>query len=285
MLFINIEALLSHVKNLNDNASKLLHRDEETLLTPSLKRHLLQILQRPKERGAERQSHEGTLIVALGFIGSHYQVAGQRPFEELIQIPEADVNVDFADQYRNLNQNYELIHDAGQKSQLEDYLVTHPSLMVNISETGCCLRWPGASPRTLRTGELISLKKDDDANWSLGLIRWVQQHLNADPEFGVELLSERGIACGARVIQPDGSSSDYMRTLLLPHSHTQNKSTLITPALVFKAGHKVLIRQGDEEVHIQLERALLVTQSFSQFEFVVVSTTLSNHHTLNDLML
>ena len=76
-----------------------------------------------------------------------------------------------------------------------------------------------------------------------------------------------------------------MRTQLLPHNHNQNKSTLITPALVFKAGHKVMMRLGDEEVHIQLERALLVTQSFSQFEFVVVSTTLSNHHTLNELML
>lgn len=284
VFYINVDPLLSHVERLYGDGSNLRHADEGALLSASLRLHLIQSLHTPLERASERQAYDGTLTLALGFIGAHYQLAGERDFAELIQISTMASNIDLADIYMDLNQNYELTHDATRENAMDDYVIAYQSDIVNVSETGYCIRWAGTPPNTLRTGELISLKQPDDANWSLGLVRWVQRHLSADPEFGVELLSEHGVACGARVILPDGNSSEYMRTLLLPHDQSECHSTLITPAMVFKTGHAVMIRLGDEEVQVQLGRELMVTQSFSQFEFTLISTNRSTQQVLNKLM-
>ena len=46
-------------------------------------------------------------------------------------------------------------------------------------------------------------------------------------------------------------------------------ASIIAPILAFKSGHKISIRLGNEEVRAQLMREIVVTQSFSQFEFVL----------------
>jgi len=268
---IDVHPLLNHFMDLNSQEPTLLHKDEETELSTSLKLHLLQTLSAPKERASERQLHEGTLTVTLGFIGSHYQLAGLCSFEELMQIPETISDSELSDKSTNFDHCYEAAYDEETKqNSLNNYCALHQSHMINISATGYCIRWIGTAPHMLRTGELISIRKNDDSGWSVGLVRWVQQHLNENPQFGVEILSDHGIACGARVILQDGNSTDYMRTLLLPHQEQQNKSTILTPTQIFKAGHKISIRFGHDEFVAELTRARVVTQSFSQFEFVLL---------------
>lgn len=283
-LYINVDALIQHVEHLNGSAAQLLHPDEGILLSTSLKQHLLHSLQGPKERASERQAQDGELTMALGFIGVHYQLAGERPLSELINAPDQLSMMDFGDIYTNLNLNYEMVQDDSRSTAMDDYVVCYPGNLVNASATGYCVRWAGTPPRTLRTGELISLKKADASVWQVGLVRWVQPQQPVDPQSGLEILSERGIACGARVIREDGQSSDYMRALLLPHDGAHGKSTLITPAQLFKSGHKVCVKLGDEEVNILLEREVLATQSFSQFEFVVESVFAVKPQTLNQMM-
>lgn len=274
---IDVHDLLDHFQNLNGKTPKLLHPDEDAGLSTSLKLHLLEILNPPKERASERQLHDGTLTMGLGFISTHYQLAGQCSFEELIEIPALLSGCSFkvmtheSDLY-----DAPMLREEAHHHALDNYFASHQINIINSSDTGYCLHWIGTPPSMLRTGELISLRKPDDSGWRLGLIRWVQQDHPSDPQFGVEILSEHGIACGARVIIDDGNSSDYMRTLLIPNKQAQNQSTLLTPTRVFKVGHKISIRLGHDEFLAMLTRELVVTQSFSQFEFVLLPSERSN---------
>jgi hypothetical protein len=152
-----------------------------------------------------------------------------------------------------------------------EHIETYRCSIVNISPGGYCVRWSGKTPNVLRTGELVAVREPSDKTWHVGLIRWVKQNPTEGAEFGIEILSPRGKPCGARVLRKDGSSTDYMRTLLLPEMKNLNRpATIITPILAFKTGYRISIRLGREEVKAQLTREIMVTQSFSQFEFVIL---------------
>lgn len=267
--YINVDPLIQHIEHLHDADAGLLHPDEGKLFSTVIKHHLLHVLQSPKERASERQPQEGTLNLALGFIGSHYQLAGQRPFTELMQTVSDFSVFDMADSYSTLNLNYEMVMEEGSLGAMDEYFATHEGQMVNASDNGFCIRWTGIPPRTLRPGELISLQSNREPGWQVGVIRWVRSNLGINPEFGVEILSEQSIACGGRILNKNGNASDYLRTLLLPPSNNQCVSTLITPSQVFKSGVSVFIRFGEGELQVRLGRVSLATQGFSQFEFVV----------------
>lgn len=274
MYYINVQQLLSHFENLGSDHAKLLHPSEETLLSGSLRLHLLQTLRAPAERSTERHPHNGTINIALGLIGAHYQLADRQDFEEVIQIQQVATNPEIPiiqpNSAHDVDLNYSIQDGKIRQNATREYLESYQCQIINISLGGYCIRWVGTTPNVLRSGELIAIRENDDAEWSIGLIRWVQQQLNSGAEFGIEILSQRGKSCGARVIRQDGYSSDYMRTILLPEMREQNRTaSIIAPILAFKSGHKISIRLGNEEVKAQLMREIVVTQSFSQFEFVV----------------
>lgn len=278
MYYIDVQELLSHFENLGGDHAKLLHPSEETLLSGSLRLHLLQTLRAPAERSTERHPHNGVINLSLGLIGAHYQLAERTPFEEVIQIQKElntpDIPMIHPSGSHNIDLNFNTSKDDGpgqvRQNATREYLESYQCQIINISLGGYCIRWIGTTPNVLRSGELIAIRENDDAEWSIGLIRWVQQQLNSGAEFGIEILSQRGKACGARVIRQDGYSSDYMRTILLPEMKELNRTaSIIAPILAFKSGHKISIRLGEEEVRAQLMREIVVTQSFSQFEFVL----------------
>lgn len=274
MYYIDVQELLSHFENLGSDHAKLLHPSEETLLSGSLRMHLLQTLRAPAERSTERHPHNGVINLSLGLIGAHYQLADRHSFEEVIQIQEVITNPEIPiiqpNSAHSVDLNYSIQDGKVRQNATKEYLESYQCQIINISLGGYCIRWVGTTPNVLRSGELIAIRENDDAEWSIGLIRWVQQQLNSGAEFGIEILSQRGKACGARVIRQDGYSSDYMRTILLPEMKELNRTaSIIAPILAFKSGHKISIRLGNEEVRAQLMREIVVTQSFSQFEFVL----------------
>ncbi|AXI02429.1 hypothetical protein [Aquirhabdus parva] len=288
MFYIDARPLLAHFENLNTNDPELLNPAEETLLSATLKLHLLHTLKPPMERSSERHPRKGTVYLSLGLIGTHYQTSGQQNFETVIQNQQLTANTPHPGISNTFQIDSDVIYTA-QEEQIRqnatrEYLESYECQIVNISMGGYCIRWQGTTPSVLRSGELIAVREHNSSTWSIGLIRWVQQHLHTGAEFGVEILSQQGKACGARVIRQDGYSSEYMRTLLLPEVKEQNRATtIITPTLAFRSGHKISIRLGSEEVRAQLTRELVITQSFSQFEFVLLQS-LKDEQTKSNLL-
>ncbi|MEC7119182.1 MAG: hypothetical protein VXW65_04665, partial [Pseudomonadota bacterium] len=212
-------------------------------------------------------------------IGAHYQLADQRTFEQVIEIDKNQAESLASKSIgMSLSQHHTDIHYTPQDEQIKqeatkEHLETRQCDIVNISPGGYGVRWMGQTPSVLRTGELVSVREQADKSWHIGLIRWVKQKPMEGAEFGVEILSPRGKSCGTRVIRKDGEPTEYLRALLLPEMKNLNRpATIITPTLAFKVGYRVMIRVGRDEVKAQLTRELMVTQSFSQFEFIILRT-------------
>ena len=85
---------------------------------------------------------------------------------------------------------------------------------------------------------------------------------------GLELLSPRAKAYGARIHKKTGTVSEPQRVLLLPEIKLVGQPhTLITPRAGFRERQKVsLLRQG-EKFLVQLTRQVSATASYAQFDF------------------
>jgi hypothetical protein len=278
--YVDVRRLLAHFEDLTAANPTLLNPAEASLLSGSLKYHLILTFTAPLERSYARHAYNGVIDLALGLIGTHYQLAEQRSFEDVIETqhmvqtaeysPTTSTGLGLASS-GDFDISYTPQDEQTKAEATREHIETYRCSIVNISPGGYCVRWSGKTPTVLRTGELVAVREPSDKTWHVGLIRWVKQNPTEGAEFGIEILSPRGKPCGARVLRKDGSSTDYMRTLLLPEMKNLNRpATIITPILAFKTGYRISIRLGREEVKAQLTREIMVTQSFSQFEFVIL---------------
>lgn len=140
--------------------------------------------------------------------------------------------------------------------------------MANGSPGGYCLEWNAELPGDTRSGDLVSLKEQQNRGWVLAVIRWISQLENARTLVGLELLSPRAKPYGALVHRKTGGRSAPIRVLLLPEVKLVGQPhTLITPRAGFAERQKItLVREG-EEYYIQLLRQITATASFAQFDF------------------
>lgn len=278
--YVDVRQLLAHFEGLTSSEPKLLNRAEGSLMSGSLKYHLILTFTAPLERSYARHPYQGTVDLSLGLMGAHYQMADQRPFEDVIDLAHAQINslsglqTSFSMGSSEVSLNFTGKDDGEDRIKAEalrESQETYRCDIVNISPGGYCVRWNGKTPTTLRTGELLTIREPTDKSWHIGLIRWVKQNPNSGANFGLEILSPRGKPCGASVLRKEGEKSEFMRALLLPEMKNLNRpATIITPILTFKVGYRIVIRLGREEVRAQLSREIMVTQSFSQFEFTVL---------------
>ena len=291
-LYIDAQKLVQHLQTIQSTPSNQLQKSEA--LTPSLFQHLIGIWSAATERTFARRTYEGHLLVCLGLTATHYHLADEIDFESVINIKnnfsEEEANLFLRngisedsfqpDTWRFSIGNVEgvdqevaaLSKQTAAKTQAGLY-PPQSALIVNISPGGYCVRWDGEPPMSLRTGEILALREPEDNSWNIGVIRWVKQLPTIGAEAGIEILSARAKPCGSRVLKKTGDSTEYMRTLLLPEMKSLHRpATLITPNVSFRSGYRVLIRQGNEEVKVQLTTEMLTTQSFSQFEFALLQS-------------
>ena len=99
-------------------------------------------------------------------------------------------------------------------------------------------------------------------------MRWVSRLNNARTLIGLELLSPRAIAYGARVHQKGDEKTVPTRVLMLPEIKlVAQPQTLITPHTGFKERQKITLGTSAGEHSIQLLRHIASTGSYCQFEF------------------
>lgn len=141
--------------------------------------------------------------------------------------------------------------------------------MINMSPGGYRLEWPDQTPMQLKTGEIIGVRESHHVGWSIGAIRWVRQEPDAGLHLGVELLSPTAMPYGARVLQKRGDTpTDFMRVLALPEIKPLGQpTTLVTPAVSFREGQKVVLVRHGQESTVLLTRLVKQTAAYSQFEF------------------
>lgn len=269
----------------------------EAGLSTSLLQHLVQAWSELSERSFNRVAAEGTLHACLGLTALHYFLSGGRDFDTMMRGDQGRYLVNDSDNpflrtkpvehrpderqgkdvwamafggVEGIKENAPIDYNLRfqEKVDTAPRYDVHNCQIVNTSPGGYCIEWSGEVPSGVRAGEILGLREESQAAWSIGVIRWVKQLPGHGAQLGIEVLAPKAKPCGARVIKKTGESSEYMRTLMLPELKSIGRpATLITPALTFRAGYKVGLNVDGEEAKISLSRQVSATPSFSQFEF------------------
>lgn len=294
--------LVAHLNELRAGAQStpLVPRAQgEAALSLNLINHLIQAWSELSERSFARVAHDGMLQACLGLTATHYFLAGGLDFEVMMlgdqgrfsMTMDADNpflkakpitadhpdersgkdvwslafgNADTEARERELRDKLNKTDAAAASSRYESYRCQ----IINISPGGYCIEWVGDVPTGVRAGEILGLLEDDQPGWHVGVIRWVKQLPGHGAQLGIEILAPKAKPCGARVIKKTGDATEYMRTLLLPELKAIGRpATLITPALTFRSGYKVMLNLDGEELKAHLTQQISATPSFSQFEF------------------
>lgn len=272
--------------------------------TRELAIHLSQAWGNLTERAFARLASSGTIEMCVGLSAMHYFLSGGEDFEKLIRGGALKVILDEKDNpflkpraakssvaaadawsqafdggghrmaddinlgnvsYANVDRLLAEKGDHAAKQKFDSYQCA----IVNSSPGGYCIEWSGEMPAHVRTGELIGLREEGATNWSIGVIRWIKQLAGGKgAQMGIELLAPKATPCGTRVIKQSGEMTEWMRTLLLPELRAiGQEATLITPAIAFNTGYKVMVMLNGQESRVALYRQLNATPGFRQFMF------------------
>ena len=147
---------------------------------------------------------------------------------------------------------------------------------IDTSPGGYKLMWRNELPASIRVGNLVALREEEDSRWCVATIRWLAR--DGDQSLmGVQLLSPKAIPVAIRPIQKRGSTIGFSRGLLLPGIDAIGQATtMITPRMPFSEGQKVSVqRQGIQTTGLLMEIQSF-TESFNQFTFRVLDGYLEN---------
>ncbi len=262
-------------------------------LSRDLLRHLDMAWGGISERSFQRLPAQGRLRLCVGMTALHYYLAGQRPFNELLQLPGTPTSAVFklnnaapdvwatAFDAQTLSDNgplpsdkIEFVRSRPQEPAPGDAEPTFPTYeaeLINHSPGGFCLACPPDMPGQLQAGELLGLQEGDRQDWSVAVVRWIRQVRGGAPQMGVELIAPNAQPCGLRLLRKQAQGSEYLRALLLPEiSAISRPATLIAPGLPFQEGHKVQINQNGEEHRALLHRRQASIGNYNQFEYRLV---------------
>ncbi len=272
-------------------------------LDDDLLRHLSSAWGAISERTFQRTPAKGTLTLCIGMTALHYQLAGQRAFNEVLELPGTSNRAVFklhngaADVWANAfdaqSTSIELLpgHDhiefvrpdvsraapatrttapapaKDRSTSNEDHPIYQVQL-VDHSPGGYCLAWEGEVPSLLQTGELLGLREDTGQTWSVAVVRWIRQVRGGSTQLGIELIAPQAKPCGLRLLRKVDQGSEYLRALLLPEiGAISQPATLIAPRLPFQEGHKVQINRNGEEERAVLNQRRATTGNYNQFEY------------------
>lgn len=265
--------------------------------------HLISAWSTEYHRAHERIDYKQELQALVGITSIHFHYCNGTPFESfLLGSGKVNLNKDNNPYLDKMKENekasddpWSSAFDAGGSGRNFDPLLfstldiesqlarresaeaakkfpVHTIISEDRSKGGYCLHWHEDVPKSLKSGELMSLRETDGAPWTLGIIRWVRQSRGSSC-FGVELLSSQAAPYGASIVHKSGDEVDHMRVFLIPEQKAvKQKARLVTPSVPFQEGQKIRLNQRGKEKTVQLLRKIMDTGSISQFEFRTLET-------------
>lgn len=230
-------------------------------------------------RKVKRLSLTAQVELTLGLDASHYFISEQQKFT-----PEVD-ELKLLTNYKPKNDKENLIlaqaHDeALQKDQRyrnENYCL-NPWSQINISPIGIALNCELSDAEIeARVGEVVTYRKiaKEKQRWQIGVIRWLKhealEHGHNTINIGIMNIAHACMPVATKALKGLGSGTDYFRGLLVPKKAAINQTrSLIVPALLYDVGSVLVVNMKQKIFHAKLDRVILSTRSFTQFNFRVI---------------
>lgn len=127
------------------------------------------------------------------------------------------------------------------------------------------------APPSLRHLRLFLLCRSDISNkpdWSLGIVRWLNTDSSAN-EVEWQVLGHDLTPCAVRLDDKGARSPHFVPALIIgADAELQTVSTLLLPRSHFHTKDKVILRINNEEQSLCLERNLINTEEFGQYEMM-----------------
>lgn len=271
---VDTSKLLDQLQSLRSHEEDGLQLDDDTSLPASTLDHLARSLGEVSVRHFTRARSSGKLLVCLGISNTHYHVAGNRLFEDVLYDkadvthgePAAATNPFLSNEPDGQLPTSETVYVAPVSTN-ERYPIYLADLC-DASPAGYCLEWSETLPGDIRVGDILGLRESQASQWAVAVIRWFNQTDIHRSLIGVELLSPKAIPLGARIHLSNGDKAPPMRVLLLPELKVVGQShSLITPRASFRESQKVTLFDSQRKHTVQLGRQRAATGSFIQFEF------------------
>ena len=264
--FVNTLKLLEHINQALTKNAVFLSKTEKQQLNAPIKFHLQNILGNAAERRHERYEYNAPIDVCFGLSTAHFYLSHGKSFNESLEMDgrfDLQSNAQILQKFNNVEPSQETQQINRMNRQI------YQAHVLDISVNGYRLKWSAADiPKALRTGEIMLVKENAQLHWRLAVIRWIKQSPEKFLEMGLEILAQEIYPMAVTVI-PDKNTINYHPALLLSNQlFEQRKNTLILPgSQMFKGKQSVTIRFQTHEIKVYLEKPLLITQSFSHFEF------------------
>lgn len=243
--------------------------------------------------------------VITGFNDIHYQVAGAQSLMSLIAIKE--LSAEQQPRYDTLPKKHAPskvleVDTFDSKDALSHFRTLRLLPMPNSVNLPVAVASAGNDPSTtapplLRIMSLFLLYRSDaDINnnsattprWSIGIGRWLnfatqktdnqalydqgldsQSTDNQSTEVEWQVLGHELTACALRLDDRGSRSQHFVPALLVGgDEQLQTACSLLLPAYHFQINDRVMMRLGDRQESLRLQRRLLSTESFSQYEVV-----------------
>lgn len=270
-LYISTQTLLEHINTTIQKDSEYLSKNEKSHLSTSLKFHVQNVLGTSSERQHERYEHSAHIQVCFSLLTAHFHLSQAKNFYETLQLKN---NFDIQTESKLLSSfaNQNLDSDSNTKILDREAKKIYQVQVLDISLTGYRMSWVDETPKNLRTGEFILVSEILQNKWKGALIRWIKQSTNKTYEIGVEILAQEIYPCAIKTIT-DRTNINYHPCLILQNQNLDEINTsLILPNLpIFKEQQAIHMQFADHEIKVFLNKTLLITQSFIQFDFELLN--------------
>lgn len=141
--------------------------------------------------------------------------------------------------------------------------------MQDISAGGYSLLRDSAETSHAHVGELVAINEaDSNADWHLGVIRWMKFTPEAGLTLGAQMLSPGARPVQASICTKPAGMEEQRHGILLPAlAAIDQPETLLLPSLPFRSGCLSSLTEADNTQKIRLTQLLENTGSFAQFRF------------------
>lgn len=293
---LNTEALSEHLlqARLDADPGKLHITIDNCPVSNDLLNHVILAWSKAAHRSSRRQANGGQLVICAGLSSTHHFLSGGANFTAMIsESGQASYSVDNENLFMSakpstprpkdlwdsafettLEKNnpalksidYQ-IQENKSKAQSVDTYHSYRVTMINTSDTGYCIALADATEAPVKAGEIIGVKEAGDKDWIIAVIRWVSHNGNDQTHLGIERISTKASALGARIMAKKGDDNDYMRAILIPdNSAVSHPDTLLTQRFPFKSGQKVVLNHYGKRRQVKLGAKLNVIGAYNQFE-------------------
>lgn len=135
--------------------------------------------------------------------------------------------------------------------------------VLNISAGGMALRKLPNAEVNVRVGELLSVKNGAADNWSVGVLRWLNNN-EQQLDVGAQLIAPEAQAAGARIV----NQSRFEPVLILPGLDALKQAPSMVAACGTYGPARVLELEEDGKIsRIMITRLVERTGSFERFNF------------------